>query len=251
MQKHLLRATLRRVSSERLPAFVLVHSPVVGPTTWSLVARELQRRGRDSAVPSLLGVAGAPSPQWRHAAKAVQAATERIARPMVIVGHSGAGPLLPVIADALTGDVSALVFVDAFLPPSSGSAPLAPPGSMGHLRALARDGVLPPWSSWFGEDAMRELVPDSGVRAALEREMPRLPLSYFEASVPIPGGWSDRPCAYLLFSTDPRGMSAADARRRAWPVAEIEDARHLAIVTHASEVADALLELERKLVAAA
>ena len=98
---------------------------------------------------------------------------------------------------------------------------------------------------------MRELVPDIGVRAALELEMPRLPLSYFEASVPIPGGWSDRPCAYLLFSRDPHGMSAADARRRGWPVVEIQDARHLAMVTDASEVADALLELERELLAAA
>ena len=29
---------------------------------------------------------------------------------------------------------------------------------MERLRALASDGVLPKWSSWFGEDAMGELV---------------------------------------------------------------------------------------------
>jgi hypothetical protein len=79
--------------------------------------------------------------------------------------------------------VAALVFVDSFLPPASGSVRLAPPGLMDQLRALAGDGVLPPWSSWFGEDAMRELVPDDRLRATLKEEMSRLPLSYFEASV--------------------------------------------------------------------
>ena len=48
---------------------------------------------------------------------------------------------------------------------------------MEQLRALASDGVLAPWSAWFGEDAMSDLVPDERVRAALEAEMPRLPLS--------------------------------------------------------------------------
>jgi hypothetical protein len=238
------------VGSERLPVFVLIHSPVVGPATWSLVVRELERRGRDAAVPSLLGIADALSPQWRHGAEAVHAATARIAEPVVLVGHSGAGPLLPAIADALTAEVAALVFVDAFVPPARGSAPLAPPGFMQHLRALATGGTLPPWSSWFGEDALRELVPESRLRAALAREMPRLPLSYFEATVPMPAGWSDRPCAYLLFSRDPYRESAADARSRGWPVAEIQGARHLAMVTDPIAVTDALLQLERELLTA-
>ena len=55
--------------------FALVHSPLVGPTTWSPVARELKRRGREAVVPSLLGVADAAAPQWRHVPDAVQATT--------------------------------------------------------------------------------------------------------------------------------------------------------------------------------
>jgi hypothetical protein len=45
---------------------VLIHSPLVGPTTWSPVARELERRARAVVAPSLLGVADVPPPQWRH-----------------------------------------------------------------------------------------------------------------------------------------------------------------------------------------
>jgi len=43
---------------------------------------------------------------------------------------------------------------------------------------MATDGWLPTWSRWFGLDTMRELAPDERLRADLEAEMPRLPLSY-------------------------------------------------------------------------
>jgi pimeloyl-ACP methyl ester carboxylesterase len=235
---------------KRDPVYVLIHSPLVGPSTWSPVARELERRGREAVVPSLLGVAEAEPPRWRHVPDAVRAATANISTPIVLAGHSGGGLLLPTIADDLTAEVAALVFVDSFLPPKSGTLRLAPPGFMDQLRALATDGVLPPWSGWIGEDAMRELVADDRLRGALEEEMPRLPLSYFDESVPLPDGWDARPCAYLLF-TGPHRESAADARARGWPVAEIPGVQHLAIATEPITVTDALLELERALVGSA
>jgi pimeloyl-ACP methyl ester carboxylesterase len=231
----------------RDPVFVLVHSPLVGPTTWSLVARELERRGRESVVPSLLGVARADPPQWRHATEAVSAATASIPNPIVLVGHSGAGLLLPAIVEALTAGVGAVVFVDSFLPPASGVMRLAPTELMDQLHALASAGMLPPWSSWFGEEALRELVPNDRLRAALEAEMPRLPLSYFDAVVPLPDGWDARPCAYLLLTGESYGTSAAEARGRGWPVVEIHGVHHLAIATDPIAVTDALLELERTL----
>jgi pimeloyl-ACP methyl ester carboxylesterase len=235
------------VAREREPVFVLIHSPLVGPTTWSPVARALERRGREAVVPSLLGVAEAAPPQWRHVPGAVRAATARTTASVVLIGHSGGGLLLPTIAERVTVEVAALVFVDSFLPPAAGSVPLAPPGLMDRLRALASDGVLPPWSRWFGDDAMRELVADERLRAALEAEMPRLPLSYFDASVPLPDGWGASPCGYLLFTADPYGPSAAEAHRRGWPVAEIKGVGHLAMATDPIAVADGLLDIERAL----
>jgi pimeloyl-ACP methyl ester carboxylesterase len=232
---------------EREPVFVLIHSPLVGPTTWSPVARELERRGRKAVVPSLLEIADADAPQWRHASEAVCAATARTHDPIVLVGHSGGGLLLPVIADALSAEVAALVFVDSFLPPAGGSLPLGPPGFMDQLHALATDGVLPAWSDWFGEGAMRDLVPVDHLRTALEDEMPHLPLTYFEASMPLPDGWDTQPCAYLLLTGEPYGQSATDARGRGWPVAEIPGVQHLAIATEPTAVTDALLNLERAL----
>jgi pimeloyl-ACP methyl ester carboxylesterase len=224
--------------------FVLVHSPLVGPTSWLPAARELERRGRAAVVPSLLGVAEASEPQWRHVPDAVRGAVSHIDEPVVLVGHSGAGLLLPVIAAALDNEVATLIFVDSFLPPPAGGLPLGPPAFMDQLRAMATDGVLPRWSGWFGADAMRELVPDEELRAELEAEMPELPLSYFEATVPQPDEWGSRnPCAYLLLSVNAYGQSADEARGRGWPVIEIHGVQHLAIATHPARVAAALLAL--------
>jgi hypothetical protein len=229
------------------PILVLVHSPVLGPTSWSPVASDLKVRGREALVPSLTGIDDAPVPRWRHGVKAVRAAVAGIASPIVLVGHSGAGPLLPSIADAVSAEVAALIFVDASLPPASGAALLAPPGFLDQLRAISTDRVLPPWSSWFGEGKMRELVPDGSLREVLEQEMPRLPLAYFEESLPVPDGWTERPCGFLLL-TEAYGESAADAQDRGWPVAEIPEVQHLAPVTDPIAVADVLLDLERVLV---
>jgi hypothetical protein len=209
------------------------------------VGQELERRGRAAVVPSLLGITEAPTPQWRHVLNAVRSATSQLQDRMVLVGHSGAGLLLPVIADAVTVEVAALVFVDSFLPPTAGRVEMAPAALMHQMRPLAIDGALPPWSTWFGADAMRELVPDERLRAALEAEMPRLPLTYFDASVPLPTAWNRRPCGYLLLSADLYGQSAAEAVARGWPVREIRGAQHLAIATDAVPVTHALLDLER------
>jgi hypothetical protein len=236
------------VSSD-VPSFVLVHSPLVGPSTWEPVARELERRGREAFVPSLRGVADAPFPQWEHVPATVAVRSRHVSGAAVLVGHSGAGPLLPAMADAMSCPVAATIFVDAFLPPTAGAAQLLPAELLDQLRALAPDGVLPPWAEWFGEDAMRRLVPDDDLRSRLVAEMPRLPVSYFEGTPPVPEGWDHRPCGYVLLSDEPYGVAAADARARGWPVVALAGASHLQLVTDPVAVTGSLLELERVLLA--
>jgi hypothetical protein len=71
--------------------------------------------------------------------------------------------------------------------------------------------------------------------------MPRLPLSYFEANVPLPAG------AYLLFSGEPYAKSAAQARDQGWAAADIAGVGHLAMASDPIAVTDTLLDLERAL----
>jgi hypothetical protein len=87
-------------------------------------------------------------------------------------------------------------------------------------------------------------VADERLRANLEAEMPRLPLSYFEATVAVPHDWLKIPSGYLLLSAAAYGNSAVEARALGWPVIEIRDAEHLAPATNPIPVTDALLDVE-------
>jgi pimeloyl-ACP methyl ester carboxylesterase len=184
----------------------------------------------------------APPPQWQYCIDAVRAATSTLSNPIVLAGHSGGGPLLPAISAAATSAVSRLIFVDSGVPASTGETPLAAPPFLAHLRTLAVNGKLPPWSTWWGEAAMRDLLPDEAARVELERELPSLPLSYFEQSVPSAAGWDRVPCAYLLLS-DAYRDAASDARERGWPVEEIAGAQHLHPVVAPKNVTDVLIQL--------
>jgi len=222
--------------------FVLVHSLLVGPATWRPTAAALRARGHATVVPAL----PAEPPLWPRARDAVAQAAADLDGPLVLAGHSGAGLLLPALAEALPRPPAAALFVDAFLPQPAGRAALVEDEQRRRLRALSDDrGVLPPWHAWFGEDAMAELVPDPDLRAELEAEMPGLPLDALAAAVPVPAGWIDGPCGYLLLSPEPYAPAAAQARERGWPVAELPGRHHLSIATDPDAVADALVGLTR------
>jgi hypothetical protein len=214
---------------------MLVHSPLVGPLTWSPVASELRRRGNDVAVPSLVTAAAAG--RWQDCVHVIVEACSDV-RDVVLVGHSGAGPLLPLIASRLRVPPRLCVFVDAGVPEDHGEATLVPGPFLDALRQLAVDNRLPKWSQWFGPETMRALVPDSDLRDAIDAEMPQLPLSYFEPRVPMPENWMSLRCAYVLLSEAYRS-DAEQARSHGWPVTELAGA-HLDIVTRPREIADAL-----------
>jgi Alpha/beta hydrolase family len=216
-------------------AFLLVHSPVTGPSTWRWVADELTALGHQVTVPR----APQPLPDWTAFVVAIAGQARGAA---VVVGHSGAGPLLPQIA-ARTG-AGPLIFVDADMPPDTGEATLMPAEILAELQPMAADGILPRWSDWFGPDVMRELVPDDVRRAAVTAELPRVPLSYFEARVPVPAGWAATRCGYVLLSEEAYGSQAAAAATRGWPVARLPGA-HLDLVTRPAEVAEAILRVSR------
>ncbi|HVB70846.1 MAG TPA: hypothetical protein VND83_05020 [Acidimicrobiales bacterium] len=159
----------------------------------------------------------------------------------VFVAHSGAGPLLPTIVDRCNARGSSMVFVDAGIPAMTSATPLMPEDLLQQLSAIAVDGLLPPWSQWFGRDMMASLVPDSKKRELIELELPRIPLSYFYGSIPPLRKWPADRSGYVLLS-DAYVDDAEEARRRGWPVAELPG-EHLDLVARAPAVAEAVVQV--------
>ncbi|EYT81437.1 hypothetical protein CF54_19430 [Streptomyces sp. Tu 6176] len=204
------------------PTFVLVHSPSVGPSTWRPVAGHLEAAGHRVRVPSLLHIGAGAPPFWPRVADAVRDDLREVPAdsPVVLVVHSNAGLFLPAVRSGLDHPVTASVLVDAALPARTGATPVAPPELLDFLRPLAVDGRLPRWTDWWDEADVAPMFPDPAVRRTVVEEQPTLPLSYYEQHIPVPDGWDDHPCSYLLFGP-PYEEQAAEARARGWRVAHL------------------------------
>ena len=197
--------------------FVFVASPFTGPFAWSRVAELLRARGLRVAV---------------------HGTDEPIAPPIVLVGHSGAGSHLPVIAEQL-GGVERAVYVDALLPhPGRSWAQTVPHEFVARLEAQAVNGRLPPWPEWWGEDAMRLLLPDDALRARFVADCPQIAVAALHEVMPaVP----EPPSAYVQLSAAYESETA-EAHERGWPTVVL-DLHHLAILTDPEAVADALMEI--------
>ena len=219
--------------------FLLIPSPLLGPATWRPVEAWLREQGHTAQAVDL-----GPHPRTPAGVVATVVAAARD-RTVVLVPHSNAGLYAPHLATLV--DVEATVFVDAALPgpeADQGDTPLAPPTFLDFLRTLANaQGVLPPWTEWWGDD-VGGLFPDASVRQAVESEQQRLPLAYFTSRIPVPSGWTDRPAAYLAL-----GETYADERARAarlgWPTRTIAG-DHLHALHDPAAVGRAILDLSRR-----
>lgn len=213
----------------------LLASPLLGPAVWTPVADVLRRQGWEVLVPPAYPAPTGPDDVLAHLRGSIP-----VRSPVVLVPHSNAG--LYVAALAASHPVRALVFTDAGLPSDGPATPAAPPGLRAFLADLVeRDGRLPVWSRWWPEDEVAGLFPDRGTRAAVEAEQARLPAAYFDATVPSPPGWQDRPAAYLAFG-ETYAAERDDAHARGWPVATLAGG-HLHQLVEPGAVADALVGL--------
>jgi hypothetical protein len=229
------------------PAVCLAHSPLVGPLTWRPVAEELARREITTLVPRLANIATSDSGYWQpHAATAAETLAPAAHKgQLILAGHSGAGPLLPAIRQALGRDVAGYLFVDAAIPEDGKSRlDLFESGEAARaLRHAAVDGVLPVW----GEEDLRGAIPDDGLRRAFVAELRPVPLAVYEEPIPVFAGWPDAPCGYLRFGFNPAYEAAYQrARDAGWPEIRLEGS-HFHMMVEPVAVADALLALVEQL----
>jgi hypothetical protein len=211
---------------------VLCHSPLTTSAAWGDLARELERRGRRTLVIDVQKDEQPPYAMSYVAHAATQLASVARTDAVVLVGHSGAGPLLPRIGfarRAAHSAVGAYVFFDASLPGA---------GMMTRLELLRQEdpqsadelGVLLDAGGRF---------PNWGDGSLLAFARPR-GKDFFTEPLPNPTDWPDAPVAYVRTS-DAYRWHAGVARSRGWAVVE-RDLSHFAGVTHPSVAVEALDE---------
>ncbi|MGD2134435.1 MAG: alpha/beta hydrolase [Maricaulaceae bacterium] len=221
--------------------FVIVPSPLLGPPSWSPTADRLAAAGPEASVAQTSGSDGAVYP-WAKCARRILE-TEPISPDAILVGHSASGVLIAELA-TLT-PVRALIFVDANIPPASGAAVAGDEEFVRFVHSLADDdGALPLWTRWWGPDALRGLFPDAEAFAELESKLPRMNASWFESAIDL-NPWSDVPAGYVQTSAM-FAPQAEDARRRGWPVRQL-DGTHLHPLLAPEETAEAVLSVAREI----
>ena len=220
---------------------LLVHSPLVGCGTWAPVARDLAGDGYAVIVPDLAGAVAAGPPHHLRQARVI--ASCAAGQPVILIGHSRAGPLLPTAGAMLGEAVQGYVFVDARLPaPGRSWMETLTPGLAARLREMAGpQGLLPPWPRLWGEEEVAAVLPDPVVRQHFADGCRRLPLAMLDEVHPLAPGWPDAPTGYLQLSEAYEG-EAARARELGWPVRQMLS-HHLALLTDPGRVAREVGEL--------
>jgi hypothetical protein len=223
--------------------FVLIHSPLVGPLTWNMVGDEMRQRGFDVLIPALADSSDAQEPFWKQHAESVSKALAQLPdeTPLVLVAHSGAGPLLPAIRQLIPNPVRAYVFVDAGIP-RDGASRLDlmksedPEWANDFQKELERGGTFPTWSF----DDLQEVIPDPSLRERMVAELNARGLDFFTESIPVFQGWPDAPCAYIQFSAA-YDQPAAQAQQEGWASQKL-DAGHFHMLVEPREVTELLIQ---------
>jgi hypothetical protein len=231
-------------------ALVLVHSPLTGPQAWGRLPEVLRARGHEVVVVAVHDDDRPPYAARFVARAALQLRTSVGTRPTVLVGHSGAGKLLPLVGAArraARAPVAGYVFLDAGLPaarPASRADLLRSEGMDDpdeFVAGLAAGATFPTWT----DDDLRELVPDDELRAGLVGALRPRGHDFFTEPMPVAPDWPDAPCGLLRLSPA-YDASARQARQRGWPVLDGPDDRpggHFAALVDPASVADDLEDL--------
>ncbi|MGH2447605.1 MAG: hypothetical protein ACRDFS_03250 [Chloroflexota bacterium] len=226
------------------PHIVLIPSPLNGPLVWAPVSRVLLAQGMAAHVVPLQDGRDTEVPFWiRHAASAARQLSEHgLDAGALLVGHSGAGPLLPVIGAVSPHPIAGYLFVDAGLP-IPGQSRLDEleetlPEVCAELRQLLTQGERYP--QWTDEE-VRDVLPDEGLRRGILAELRPRGRAFFTEQFPTIESWPDAPCGYLQFS-DAYEEPAGQARALGWPTRAFQ-AGHFHMVVDPYVVSAALLDL--------
>lgn len=209
--------------------FVLAHSPLTTAAVWGGLPDALRARGHEVVVIDVRDD-GSPPYAMRYVARgAVQVTAAVGTLPVVLVGHSGAGYLLPQLGAArraARAAVAAYVFLDAGIPHGREATRLALLHAEDPALAVEVEATLRAGGSFPPPDGDGQTRPRG--------------LDFFLEPLPFPADWPDAPCG-LLQLTPAYDRPARVARSRGWPVVTADLAGgHFAASVEPVGTADAL-----------
>ena len=228
--------------------YVLIHSPLVGPLTWELIHYEMEKRGIESIVPTLSDDPHSILPYWQQHAESLANSLARIPqnRSIVLVAHSGAGPLLPIIRQSMAHSIGAYVFVDAGIPRNGvGRIDLMrfedPEWAEQFHQTLLRGERFPNWK----DVDLQEVIPNDVLRKKMIAEINPRPLAFFTEPIPVFTNWPDAPCAYIKLSAS-YNWDFEQAKQAGWLVREL-NAGHFHMLVDPSVVTNVIVDIVQKL----
>ncbi len=220
--------------------FILVHGPLIGPFTWVPVAAELRKLGATAVIPALNSPAIRDGAYWQHHCDLFALEMRDVSmdtNEAVLVGHAGAGPLLPKLGERIEGP-AAYVLVDSDLPKDGASlfdmfadeahveefrrAAVEPSLPRGRLASqperVATAQTVREWPLDLLRDAVT-LQPNNmaDVNSTVFAGKRPTPIEVLEEPLPVPPAWPDAPVGYLHLSATYDGAAAA-AAAQGWPV---------------------------------
>ena len=224
--------------------FILVHGPLIGPFTWVPVAAELRKLGATAVIPGLPSPAVRGGTYWEKHCKdfALEFANVSVdTSEAVLVGHSGAGPLLPRLGQELESGPAAYVLVDSDLPRDGASRfdLFADPADVEAFRRVAvrpyspRGRLTPQPGRVSSDETVREWPldllsealtknPDNtlDVQSTVFAGKRPTPIGVLDEALPVPASWPEAPVGYMHLSKT-YDSAAAAAGVQGWPVREL------------------------------
>ena len=218
--------------------WLVLPSPFLGPGAYAPLVDALRGVDEDASVATYAEppVAAELVAAWSATAARVDDA--------VLVPHSNAGHLAPLVSDRCGG--LPVVFMDAALPAPSGASPLVPAELRSQLAGLADDGMLPAWTRWWPRHDLVDVLPGDWFDR-IDAIAPRVPLDYVDEAVEMPDGWEGGRCAYLAFG-EAYAEELARVRELGWPH-RVVAGRHLQCLLAPGETAAGLRGLLAELTA--
>lgn len=231
--------------------FALIHGGWQSGWCWDGVRDHLTSLGHDVVVPVWLGRPGdtvfnETTAVLDHAGRSVAAQIHASGlTDVILVGHSGGGPVMQSAAEHLGSAVRRLVFVNAWvLRDAEAIIDVVPLAEQFRAVAEAREDrsvEVPPawWSDQLLNGAPSELIAESAARLV------PLPFSHFEEPISLPGFWNSPPPTSYVFldddlSVDPT-IYQSMAERLSDPLIVHCRGPHEVMLTAPVELADALL----------